>query len=204
MREVYYIGGSPCSGKSTVAENIARKYNLNYFKVDDFLDGYTEMGVISKKPICVKLKKMSPEQIWMREPQIQNLEELQYYTEIFEFVMKDINKISNKKGIITEGAAYLPHLISGCNINPKHYVNITPTPEFQIYHFSKRPFVPVVLNSCSNKEIAFKNWMDRDILFANIVRQQSEEMGYKTLINDGMISIEKLVNDVCKQFFVEG
>lgn len=77
MEKIYFIGGSPCSGKSTVAEVISRKYNLNYFKVDDFLEKYTEMGVESKKPICVKLSKMSPEQIWMREAQIQNSEELQ-------------------------------------------------------------------------------------------------------------------------------
>ena len=35
----YFIGGSPCSGKSTVAEILAKKYDLYYFKVDDFLDG---------------------------------------------------------------------------------------------------------------------------------------------------------------------
>ena len=40
----YYIGGSPCSGKSTVAEIISEKYNLYYFKVDDFLEKYTKMG----------------------------------------------------------------------------------------------------------------------------------------------------------------
>lgn len=203
MRKVYYIGGSPCSGKSTVAEVIARKYDISYFKVDDFLDGYTEMGEKNKKPICVKQKQMSPEQIWMREAQIQHLEELQYYTEIFEYVMNDINQISNKNGIITEGAAYLPDLIRCCNISPQHYINLTPTPEFQINHFRKRPFVPMVLHGCSDEEKAFMNWMDRDILFANTVRQQSEEMGYKTLINDGMSSIEELVKKVCNHFFME-
>jgi len=36
----YYIGGSPCSGKSTIAEIAAEKYGLFYFKVDDFLEKY--------------------------------------------------------------------------------------------------------------------------------------------------------------------
>ena len=31
---VYYIGGSPCSGKSTVAEALAARYGLTYFKAD--------------------------------------------------------------------------------------------------------------------------------------------------------------------------
>ena len=42
----YYIGGSPCAGKSTVAEILSKKYNLYYFKVDDFLDGYTKLGAL--------------------------------------------------------------------------------------------------------------------------------------------------------------
>lgn len=37
---IYFIGGSPCSGKSTVAEILSRKYDLHYFKVDDYLDTY--------------------------------------------------------------------------------------------------------------------------------------------------------------------
>ena len=33
--KVYYIGGSPCSGKSTVAKVLAAQYGLVYFKSDD-------------------------------------------------------------------------------------------------------------------------------------------------------------------------
>ena len=40
MRQTYYIGGSPCCGKSTVAEMIAKKYNFEYLKVDDLLEVY--------------------------------------------------------------------------------------------------------------------------------------------------------------------
>lgn len=28
MTNIYYVGGSPCSGKSTVAEILAEKYDL--------------------------------------------------------------------------------------------------------------------------------------------------------------------------------
>jgi len=30
MINTYYIGGSPCAGKSTVAEILAQKYNLHH------------------------------------------------------------------------------------------------------------------------------------------------------------------------------
>jgi adenylate kinase family enzyme len=100
LKNIYYIGGSPCSGKSTVAQAIAHKFNLTYFKVDDFLNEYTIRGAKHGKPICIKQKNMTPEQTWMRDPEIQNFEELQFYNEIFEFIIKDINNISNQNGII--------------------------------------------------------------------------------------------------------
>lgn len=36
-KEALFIGGSPCSGKSTVAEQITKKYAAHYFKIDDFI-----------------------------------------------------------------------------------------------------------------------------------------------------------------------
>lgn len=51
MINTYYIGGSPCSGKSTIAEILSERYDLYYFKVDDFLDKYTKMGASKKYEI---------------------------------------------------------------------------------------------------------------------------------------------------------
>lgn len=203
MIEVYYVGGSPCSGKSTITEIIAQKYNLYYFKVDDFLDKYTQMGAEVGKPICTKLRSMTPEQIWMRDPVKQNVEELQFYNEIFDFIQEDIKNTSKQNGIITEGAAFVPNLMKQCNVDQKHYVNLTPTPEFQILHYKERPWIPYVIDGCSDKEKAFMNWMNRDILFAKDVRKQCALLGYKAFINDGTVSVEEFVKKVSLQFDLE-
>ncbi|XCP86987.1 hypothetical protein ABXS75_09435 [Roseburia hominis] len=91
---IYYIGGSPCAGKSSVAEILSQKYGLYYFKVDDYLDGYIQAGAQRGYPICKKTVGMNAEQIWMREPWLQCREELDIYREIFEFVGK--NSISSQ------------------------------------------------------------------------------------------------------------
>lgn len=44
MAKIYWIGGSPCSGKSTIAEIISNRYGLYYFKVDDYLEKYANYG----------------------------------------------------------------------------------------------------------------------------------------------------------------
>ena len=42
---LYMIGGSPCSGKSTIASLLARQYQLLHIKLDDLID---EMMMSSK------------------------------------------------------------------------------------------------------------------------------------------------------------
>ena len=49
---IYCIGGSPCSGKSTIAEALAAKHGLHYFKVDDHLDKYLKRGAADGKDAC--------------------------------------------------------------------------------------------------------------------------------------------------------
>lgn len=200
MTKIYYIGGSPCSGKSTVAEMIANKYNMYYFKVDDFLFEYIakakDKGIVSS----TKASLMTVDETWLRNPMEQCKEEFTIYKEIFEFVLEDISKINTQNGIIAEGAAFLPDLMRHIGVNEKHYICIVPTKEFQYIHYKQRSWVPHVLEGCSNKELAFENWMKRDAFFAIKVKQESENLGYKTFITDGNLNVSYTYNQVCKAF----
>lgn len=201
MINTYYIGGSPCSGKSTVTEILAEKYGLYYFRVDEFLDKYIELGVQKGYPICTRIRLMTADETWMREPIVQCEEELLWYQEVFEFVCEDIKKLQNVKGIITEGAAYLPILMKKAGIPESQYLSITPTKEFQLFHYSKREWIPYILKECSDKEKAFENWMERDVLFAQDVQRQCVEAGYISSINDGKKSIDEMVSFAEQHFF---
>lgn len=196
MIKTYFIGGSPCSGKSTITEILAKKYDLYYFKVDDFLDKYIDRGAEEGRPVCKRIKSMTPEETWMRDPMIQCEEELSWYREVFDYVCEEIAQIQNVKGIIAEGAAYLPELMKSIDIPNNRYLSITPTKDFQVSHYSKREWVPYVLQDCSDKEKAFENWMERDALFAKDVHRQCKENGYLSLINAGKMEIDEMVRIV--------
>lgn len=193
---IYIIGGSPCSGKSTITEIISRKHNLKYFKVDDYLDKYIEMGAKEHLPVCSKIAKLEGDDIWMREPENQNKEEFAYYREIFKYILDDIKKYS-AEDIIVEGAAYLPELIKKDNHN---YLCIVPTFEFQMKKYSERSWISQVLKGCKSPDQAFSKWMQRDALFAEDIIKQCEERKYKYIINDGSRTIDDLVNEVEKYF----
>ncbi len=197
---IYYIGGSPCAGKSSVAEILSREYGLYYFKADDFLDVYMQAGAQKGHPICRKTARMNAEQVWMREPLLQCREEFDIYREIFEFVTADLDQIDWKGGVITEGAVYLPELMKQSGIPGSRYISISPTEEFQIIHYRKRDFVPLVLEGCSDQETAFCNWMDRDVLFAREVQRQCHKENYVSAINDGSMEIDELADLVAAHF----
>ena len=86
------------------------------------------------------------------------------------------------------------------SISKNRYLAITPAKEFQISHYKKREWVPYVLEGCSDKEKAFSNWMNRDILFAQEVQRQCSEEQYVSIINDGNIEIDELVDLVVSHF----
>ena len=197
---IYYIGGSTCAGKSSVAEILSKKHDLYYFKTDDFLDRYMQAGARKGYPVCRKTAGMSAEQVWMREPLLQCREEFDIYRDIFEFVAADLDRIEWKGGIITEGTAYLPELMKQFGVPGSRYIVITPTKEFQVIHYRKRAFVPLVLEGCSDKEKAFRNWMDRDVLFAQEVRRQCHKENYVSVINDGNMDLDELANLVAAHF----
>lgn len=203
MKKIYYIGGSPCSGKSSVAEYLAYKHNLYYFKVDDFLEKYTNKGFLAKMPICTKQSQMSSEETWMRDPILQCKEEIQFYEEIFGFVRRDLEEIQEDRDIITEGAIFLPNLMKKQSIPWSRYLSITPSREFQINHYRQREWIHYVLDGCSNFEKAFNNWMDRDCLFANEVNLSCIDNDYFSIINDGQLELVTLIEMVAKHFRLE-
>lgn len=201
---VYFIGGSPCSGKSTVAQALSEKYHLRYFKVDEYLEKYMKMAAADGKGSCKAVEQMTPEQIWMREPIVQCDEEIQIYEEIFPYILADLEKTECDHGIITEGAAYLPSLMKACAVPANRYISITPSKEFQVSHYRQREWVPYVLEGCSDKEKAFENWMERDALFAKAVQQQCTHHRYLSLINNGAISVEEMMGSIAMHFKLQG
>ncbi len=200
MREICIIGGSPCSGKSTVARALAKEYNLLYFEVDNYLEKYTKMGALKNFPVCKSRIKRSSEEIWMRNPSFMCDEEMVFYEEIFDFIIEDLENFKSSKSIITEGAAFLPKLIEKKPYLKEKYMAIIPSPDFQVSHYSQREWVDLVLEGCTDKEASFSNWMQRDILFAEGVRKDCIKYGYYHMVNDGSLSVEDFINKVSMYF----
>lgn len=201
MSQIYFIGGSPCSGKSTAAEALTNKYGFHYFKVDDYLDDYTANAAARGAPICSTLSRLTQDEIWMRSPALQNEEELEFYHEIFDLVMSDIEKLRNgETDIVAEGAAFLPELMKALGIDARHYIAVIPTKDFQLSRYRARPLISQVLEGCTDKDAAFYNWMERDALFASSVKARCIAEGYSFTVTDDHSTKEETLKIIENNF----
>ena len=115
----------------------------------------------------------------------------------------DIIKDFGNRDVIVEGAAILPELIRANHIHVKNYVCIVPTKEFQLENYKKREWVHEYLKSCSNPDLAFENWMARDIRFAERMLEKAKAYNMNYIVVDGSKSIEENYAYVLKMFELE-
>ena len=208
-KKILIMGGSPCSGKSTIAEMIAREYGAHYFKVDDFLGEFMARAAAEGKETCQRYQGLSPDEIWLEDPAAQCRDEFLIYEEIAPYFFEKLEQI-DEEIIVTEGAGYTPEVMKKhawtytSEAAPEiRYVAVIPTPEFQIEHYRQREWIQYVLAGCSDKERAFDNWMQRDILFGRQVKEECDAMGVFCFVNDGSETIEELYDQVKRALKLE-
>lgn len=200
LRRWYWIGGSPCAGKSSLAAKLANRHGLLHVECDvgaeqrlarmagHQLAAYEELTALG---VCERLA---------RPPQWQAERELGFYREQFDFLLGELAALPADRPALVEGADLLPDLLEGIGVPMSRAVWMVPTPEFQLRHYAMREWVPAYLQGCADPEQAFGNWMERDVLFARHIRKKTEQMGGRVLVVDSAESLEQAVGIVERYF----
>ena len=104
----------------------------------------------------------------------------------------------SKQTSLGGGAGLLPHLVKKLECQASSYLCLTPTADFQKKALYTEKWVPYVLEVSTNPEQAFENWMQRDILFAQMVRKEAVRLGYPSLVTDGSQSENQTAEEVAR------
>lgn len=196
----YIIGGSPCSGKSTIAEMLAAEYGFVYYKADDHDPEHLQRAKPDQQPVMSRISKMSWEEIWSQPVEKQYADELEYYRERFPFILDDLARLNTEKTVLLEGAAFLPELICRWPVARETIIYLVPAPAFQRHHYSQRPWISSFLDNCHDPKQAFDNWMKRDELFAQEIACQAGALGYAVITVDGSLDIQSQYESVKASF----
>ncbi len=191
MSHIYWIGGSPCSGKSSIARILSERYGLRIYDCDSMYEAHLKRAVPGKHPHLTRAAEISWDEVWMHPVDYLTEREFAFYREEFELIREDLIAMPQDTPICAEGAALLPELLAAMKISPQKAIWIMPTEEFQRREYARRDWVQGILAQCSQPDEAWESWMGRDAQYARVVARQAERLGYAVLKVDESRSIEE-------------
>ena len=200
LAHVYWLGGSPCAGKSAVAEALAGRYNLRLYRVDDATAAHQQRATAEAQPAFFRLNQLGCDELWMRPLAEQVASEINYCADQFALVVEDLLSLPNDTPILAEGTSLLPRPTHALLADSHRALWLTPTSDFQRTYYAQRPWIHEVLRDCTDPDVAFQNWMARDVEFARWVAAEAEALGLRHLLVDGTRSLDKTVALVAAWF----
>lgn len=193
---VLFLGGSPCSGKSSAASALCQRYGLRYYQCDESFSAHAGAATVEMQPNLHRISLLRDDALWMRPVAELLADEIAVYREEFAMIESDIRDLlvaGQGQMVLVEGAALLPDEVfarCGASVCAAWLV---PSPEFQWLHYSRRAWAKEVVSACSDPDVAFAHWMQRDIEFANWIEGRARSLGYACLRVDGSTSLAENV-----------
>ncbi|MFI5907470.1 hypothetical protein [Dactylosporangium sp. NPDC051541] len=170
---MWWIGGSPCSGKSTVAAALG----VAVYSCDDAFDRHADAGPTLRKVTAMSVADRLAQPI---DVQVEDVFEL--YREEFPLIRADL--ATGAYGV-AEGAALLPQLLHSIAVPADRAVWLVPTEQFQRHWYATRPWAQALVAQTPEPERSFDRWMRRDATFARLVAAQARDLGYRVITVDG-------------------
>ena len=157
LRHVYWIGGSPGGGKSTIARRLADRYRLHVYATDDVPDHVGRTTPVDS-PLLSRFAAMDMDERWVnRSPQTM-LETFHWFRgECFDLIVEDLLRLRDGIPVVAEGLRLLPHLVRPLLADPNHAVWLLPTPEFRAAALESRGSTWTIPDKTSAPERARSN-----------------------------------------------
>jgi hypothetical protein len=191
-----WIGGSPCSGKSTVAQRLAATLGWPHYTCDDHWDDHVGRATRGRLPVLTKLGGLATDVRLRQSLEVQVADVFEAYREEFPLIREDLACASSPT--VVEGAALLPELVAAVDIPTDRAVWLVPTEEFQRAHYARRRWARDLLAGASDADDLFETWMRRDAAFGRLVALQARDLGYRVFTVDGSASADSVFADVAE------
>ena len=197
---MFWLGGSPCAGKSSIGEILASRFGLDLYHVDEAFESHAQRINPAHQPALTKWNESSWNERWMQpiDDLVQNV--IACYQEHFALVYEDTLKISKEKSLIVEGTALLPRQVASMLSNRSRAIWLIPSADFQRAHYSEREWARDIVARCDQPDVAFHNWMERDIRFAEWVEAEAIALDLAVLRVDGKRTLEENARFVAAHF----
>jgi hypothetical protein len=202
LRRVYWIGGGPGGGKSTVARALAERYGLTVYATDDVMADHARRSSAEEAPLLERFKAMDMDERWLTRPPQTMLETFHWFQgECFQLIVEDLSGLPAATPVVAEGFRLLPRLVQPLLADDRHAVWLLPTPRLRAAALERRGSAWTIPGSTSDPERAAANLGKRDRLFTDRLVAEASMLGLPVLrLDTGGPTVDELVDRVAAMF----
>jgi len=202
LGHVYWIGGGSGAGKSTIARRLAAQHGLRVYPTDGVMADHARRSTPEDSPLLHRFMAMDMDERWVsRSPQTL-LETFHWFQgECFNMIIEDLLRLPREPGVIAEGFRLLPRLVKPLLSVSTNAVWLLPTPGFRQAIVERRSGSTWgFLAKCSDPERALANLLERDRMFTDILREETQRLEVPAIDVDVTITEDELAKRVREVF----
>ena len=198
LEHVYWIGGGSGAGKSTVARRIAAERGWPVYATDDVMADHARRSTPEDAPLLHRFMAMDMDERWVRRSPSAMLETFHWFQgECFGSIIEDLSGLPAESPVIVEGFRLLPRLVEPLLREPGRAVWLLPTPEFRQAVFERRGGATwQFLAATTDPARALRNLLERDRLFTDVLREETERLRLPAIAVDIATTEEVLTQRV--------
>ncbi len=201
LKHVYWLGGAPGAGKSTIARRLASQYGLQIYATDDVMSAHAARSRPEDSPFLAKFMSMDMDERWLNRSPETMLETFHWFRgEGFSFIVEDLLALPEQPGVIAEGFRLLPEFVQPLLTVATKAVWLLPTPEFYRMANESRGSVWAIAGKTSNPEKARDNLAERNRMFTDRLRDNVKHVGLNMVSLDISMTEEQTFADVTRAF----
>ena len=199
LAHVLWLGGSPCSGKTSVAKRLIERHRLQLYHYDKQERSHSARSCPERHPTICAHAAMSMDERWMHRPVDEMVRATEAaWLERFALVIDDLRALPATATILAEGPGLLPGTVAPLLQRPRQALWLVPTEAFKRAVQPTRGGAPA--NQTSDAARAYRNLIDLDLQLAANVRRRARDLGLTVIEVDGTKSIEEMAMVVADHF----
>ena len=200
LAHVYWIGGAPDAGKTTVARLLADRHALQLYVLDAAMKAHWERSTPDAQPELTAFQRLTMDERWVRpDPQAMANQTLCIGAERVALAVEDLLALPRDRPILAEGPWFFPELVFPLLADPRRAIWLVPTDTFKRASAARRD-KPTIRHETSDPDRATRNWLARDLLLDSHVREQAASRRLTLLEVDGTRSPEDMATLLAAHF----